>query len=78
MDSKGVNEEAAKDVTDGMLGTVLTKKKTSSGRKVKYKRSVKHTPEEPRDVLKETNVLMTINSGMKMIQQIVKGAMCVG
>ena len=78
MDSKGVKEEVAKDVTNWMLGTVLTKKKTSSGREVKYKRSAKHTPEEPRDVLKETNVLMTIISGIKMIQPIVKGAMYVG
>ena len=78
MDSKGVNEEAAEDVTNGALGTALTKKKTSSTREAKYKRSVKRTPEEPQGAPKETNVLVTISSGMKMIQWIVKGAMCVG
>ena len=78
MDSKGVNEEAVKDVTYGTLGTALTKKKTSSMREVEYKRSVNHTPEEPLGVPKETNVLTSVSSGMRMTQGIVKGAMCVG
>ena len=42
MNSKGVNEEeAVENVTNWMLGTALTKKKTSSMREAKYKRSVK-------------------------------------
>ena len=77
MVSKCVNEEAAKDVTNGMLGTALTKKKTSSMREAKYKRSAKHTPEELQGVPKETNVLTTTSSGMKVIQQIETDAMYV-